>query len=95
MDWLTDATELADSKTGKVPTAKRTSDWPLSDPRVNAAQPPAQSSRLSASTGKKRVSDWIGNWQADSSNPDAPLPATTAKKPTPNGQAAAKKPQQP
>jgi len=70
MDWLTDATELADSKMGKLPAAKRTSDWPLSDPRVNAAQAPAKSSRLSVTSCKKRVSDWIGNWQVDDSQPE-------------------------
>lgn len=94
MDWLTDATELAESKTGKQPAAKRTSDWPLSDPRVIAPQPPAKSTRLSVSIGKKRVADWIGNWQGDSGNPDLLPPAPPAKKPTPSGQATAKQPPQ-
>lgn len=70
MDWLTDATELAESKAGKQPAAKRTSDWPLSDPRVLAPQPPAKPTRLSASIGKKRVADWIGNWQVDAGHPE-------------------------
>lgn len=70
MDWLTDATELADSKMGKVPAAKRTSDWPLSDSRFAGAKEPAKPSRLSVSGCKKRVSDWIGNWRVDDSQPE-------------------------
>jgi hypothetical protein len=70
MDWLTDATDLVDSNGGKVPAAKRTSDWPLSDPRFAAAKEPAKPSRLSVSVCKKRVSDWIGNWRVDASQPE-------------------------
>lgn len=70
MDWLRDATELVESKNGKTPATKRSSDWPLSDPRMIAPQEPAKASRLSVSVCKKRVSDWIGNWRVDTGHPE-------------------------
>lgn len=70
MDWLRDATELVESKNGKAVAAKRSSDWPLNDPRMIAPQEPAKPNRLSVSICKKRVSDWIGNWRVDASQPE-------------------------